>query len=116
MNLFIGNLSYDVSEDDVRDLFEQYGNVVSVTIIRDRETQRARFGFVQMEREDSAREAMRELDGSSFYNRSLRVNEARPKNREQSSRSSYNRNGVGNTSRSSNYNNGRRRGYNNNYD
>jgi RNA recognition motif-containing protein len=118
MNLYVGNLSYDASEDDVRNLFEEFGNVVSVTIVRDRETQKARgFGFVQMEKDDSAQEAIRELNGSSFYNRPLKVNEARPREREQysNSKGAYPRSGGNNSNRSSNYNS-RRRSYDSNYE
>jgi RNA recognition motif-containing protein len=118
MNLYVGNLSYDASEDDVRNLFEEFGSVVSVTIVRDRETQKARgFGFVQMEKDDSAQDAIRELNGSNFHNRPLKVNEARPREREQSSRGSYPRSGgSGNSSNRSSGYGGRRRNYDSNYE
>jgi len=79
MNIFIGNLNYAVSEDEVRELFEGYGQVDSVKIIKDRETGRAKgFGFIEMEDENEARNAIQELDGYDFSGRPLRVNEARP--------------------------------------
>ena len=85
INIYVGNLSYRVTEDEVRELFEQYGNVSAVNLIIDRETGRARgFGFVEMERE-GGNAAIAALDGQEFQERNLRVNEARP--REESPRS-----------------------------
>lgn len=76
MNIYVGNLPFSASEDDVRNLFAQYGEVKSVKLINDRETGRPRgFGFVEME--TGGGEAVEALDGSSFGGRSLKVNEAR---------------------------------------
>jgi RNA recognition motif-containing protein len=76
-NIYIGNLPYSASEDEIRSMFEQYGTVNSVHLISDRETGRPRgFGFVEMD-PDGADEAIRSLDGSEMGGRSLRVNEAR---------------------------------------
>jgi len=79
INIYVGNLSYRVTEDEVRELFEQYGNVSSVNLITDRDTGRARgFGFVEMERE-GGNAAIAALDGQDFQGRNLRINEARPR-------------------------------------
>ncbi len=78
-NIYVGNLPWSSSEDDVRDAFAQYGEVLSAKIIYDRETGRSRgFGFVEMEEAD-AEEAIKSLDGSDLGGRNLKVNEARPK-------------------------------------
>lgn len=74
--LFVGNLPFTAHDEEVRELFEQYGTVHSVRLINDRETGRPRgFGFVEMDNE-SADEAMGALNGSEFGGRPLRVNEA----------------------------------------
>ena len=86
--IYVGNLPYRSSEEDVRDLFAQYGEVSSVKLITDRETGRPRgFGFVQMEDSD-ATAAIEALDGKEFEGRVLKVNEARP--REQRPRREFN--------------------------
>jgi RNA recognition motif-containing protein len=77
--MYVGNLPFSSTEDDLRDLFSQYGEVKSANIIYDRETGRSRgFGFVEMA-EDSADSAMEALNGNEFGGRTLRVNEARPR-------------------------------------
>jgi len=76
-NIFVGSLPFSASEDEVRDLFAQHGEVHSVKLITDRETGRLRgFGFVEME-EEGANAAIEELNGSDFGGRSLVVNEAK---------------------------------------
>lgn len=78
-NIYVGNLSYNSTDEGLRSLFEQYGEVDSARIITDRETGRSRgFGFVEMDSEgaDSAIEA---LNGFELDGRALRVNEARPR-------------------------------------
>lgn len=78
-SIYVGNLPFTSTEDDVRQLFEAYGDVSSVKLINDRETGRPRgFGFVEME-DPEAEAAIRALDGNDFNGRSLRVNEAQPK-------------------------------------
>ncbi len=78
-NLYVGNLPWSASEDDVRDAFAEFGEVLSVKLINDRETGRPRgFGFVEME-DAGALEAVKNLDGSNFGGRNIKVNEARPK-------------------------------------
>ncbi|MFW5791038.1 MAG: RNA recognition motif domain-containing protein [Desulfohalobiaceae bacterium] len=78
-NIYVGNIPWSATEEEVRDLFAAYGEVTSVKFINDRETGRSRgFGFVEME-EDGAEEAIQALDGSDFGGRALKVNEARPR-------------------------------------
>jgi RNA recognition motif-containing protein len=80
MNIYIGNLSYDASEDDIRKAFEDYGAVDSVKIIKDRYSGRSKgFGFVEMTDDDAAKTAISELNDKEFMGRNLRVNEARPR-------------------------------------
>jgi len=80
--LYVGNLPFSSSEDDLRELFETHGSVESVAIIMDRDTGRPRgFAFVEMETNDSAQSAIRALDGTQFGGRSIRVNEAQDKRR-----------------------------------
>jgi RNA recognition motif-containing protein len=79
INIYVGNLSYQATEDEVRTLFEEYGSVSRVSLITDRDTGRARgFGFVEMERE-GGNNAIAGLDGQEFQGRNLRINEARPR-------------------------------------
>lgn len=80
MKIFVGNLSYSMTEDQLREVFEEYGEVTSAHIIVDRETNRARgFGFVEIPDITGAKAAIRELDGRELGGRRLRVNEAKPK-------------------------------------
>jgi RNA recognition motif-containing protein len=80
VNLYVGNLPYRVTEDDLRELFAAYGEVVSAKVILDRETQRPRgFGFVEMASDDEARQAIENLDQKEFMGRTLKVNTARPR-------------------------------------
>ncbi len=76
--IYVGNLPFSASQDEVRDLFSPYGEVLSVNLITDRETGRPRgFGFVEME--DGADDAINALHQSDMGGRSLNVNEARPR-------------------------------------
>jgi len=78
-NIYVGNLPWSATEEDVRAAFEAYGEVYSVKLVNDRETGRPRgFGFVEME-DQGALEAIENLDGSNFGGRNLKVNEARPR-------------------------------------
>ncbi|HDJ23040.1 MAG: RNA-binding protein [Candidatus Aminicenantes bacterium] len=78
IHIYVGNLNYRMSEDSLRKLFEQYGEVVSAKIIKDRMTGRSRgFGFVEMSNSDEASEAIRGLDGKEVEGRNLRVNRAK---------------------------------------
>lgn len=78
--LFIGKLSYDTTNDSLQALFAQYGTVVSAQVIIDRETNRSKgFGFVEMEDDAAAQEAIKALDGQEFEGRNIVVNVARPR-------------------------------------
>ena len=80
--IYVGNLPFTTTEDELRDVFERHGGVDSVAVIMDRETGRARgFAFVEMTEQSAAEEAIRALDGSELGGRSLRVNEAQDKGR-----------------------------------
>jgi RNA recognition motif-containing protein len=80
MKLYVGNLPYSTSEEDLRKLFSQYGTVESVAVITDRDTGRSKgFGFVEFPDEGEARNAITGLSGQEFGGRALTVNEARPK-------------------------------------
>jgi RNA recognition motif-containing protein len=77
--IYVGNLPFSSTEEEVRELFEQHGPVETVDLVSDRETGRPRgFGFVQMDDADAAA-AIEALDGTSMGGRNLRVNEARPR-------------------------------------
>ena len=78
--LFVGNLSFDATENDLQDLFAQAGPVNSVNIMQDRATGRARgFGFVEMASDADAEKAISMFNGKDFQGRALTVNEARPR-------------------------------------
>jgi len=80
MNLYVGNLSYQMTDDDLRSAFEAYGEVSSAKIIRDRETGRSKgFGFVEMPTDSEAEEAIRQLDNAELDGRNIKVNQARPR-------------------------------------
>jgi RNA recognition motif-containing protein len=79
-NIFVGNLDFNTSEDELRQLFEAYGSVDRVSIMTDRETGRSRgFGFVEMTNSEDGEKAIAALNGSQVGGRTLNVNEARPK-------------------------------------
>ena len=78
-SIYVGNLPWDATEDQIQNLFAEYGKVISVKLVSDRDTGRARgFGFVEMDDADAAA-AIEALDNFSFDGRTLRVNEAKPK-------------------------------------
>jgi len=80
MDIYVGNLSFDASEDDVRNAFGQFGNVESIKLITDRETGRPRgFGFVTMPDSSEANAAIESLNGTELLGRELRVREASPR-------------------------------------
>ena len=79
-NIFVGNLDFNTSEDELRQLFEAYGQVDRVAIMTDRDTGRSRgFGFVEMSSAEDGEKAIAALNGSQVGGRTLNVNEARPK-------------------------------------
>ncbi|MFN6518020.1 MAG: RNA recognition motif domain-containing protein [Nostoc sp. CreGUA01] len=80
MSIYVGNLSYEVREEDLRQVFSEYGTVKDVQLPIDRETGRVRgFGFVQMESDAEEAAAIEALDSAEWMGRSLKVNKARPK-------------------------------------
>lgn len=80
MNIFVGNLSYEVNENDLTEVFESYGTVSSARIITDRYSGRSKgFGFVIMENQVEGSQAIKELNGAVYENRDMVVNEAKPR-------------------------------------
>ncbi len=78
--LFVGNLDFTVTGDELRDTFSKVGTVVDAVVISDKMTGRSRgFGFVEMSNEDEAKAAVEKLNGSDLKGRKINVNEARPK-------------------------------------
>ncbi|MFM7277528.1 MAG: RNA recognition motif domain-containing protein [Microcystis aeruginosa] len=78
MSIFVGNLSYEISQEDLVDVFQEYGEVKRVHIPVDKDTQRKRgFAFVEMENKDQEAKAIEALDGADWMGRSMKVNEAR---------------------------------------
>lgn len=90
MNIYVGNLAYKMSEDELRSAFETYGTVDSARFVIDRETGRSKgFGFVEMPNKEEAMAAIEGLNGTELCGRTVTVNEARP--REERPRGGYNR-------------------------
>lgn len=80
MNIYVGNLSYQATEDDLRELFAQHGEVQKVTIIKDKISGESRgFCFVEMSNGDEGRNAIAELNGVNLKGRALKINEANPR-------------------------------------
>ena len=80
MSIYVGNLSYDVTQEDLGKVFAEYGSVKRVQLPTDRETGRSRgFGFVEMESEDAEGSAIEALDGAEWMGRVMKVNKARPR-------------------------------------
>mgnify|MGYP000845694978 FL=1 len=80
MNIYVGNLSYNLTEDDLRALFAEFGDVTSAKLIMDRYTGQSKgFGFVEMSDDGAAQKAIDELNGRDVSGRSLTVNKARPR-------------------------------------
>jgi cold-inducible RNA-binding protein len=81
MNLYVGNLSYRLTEDALREVFEEFGQVTSCTIIKDKMTGQSKgFGFLEMPEQSEAEAAIAGLNGRDVQGRKLNVNEARPRN------------------------------------
>ena len=94
--LYIGNLPYSVTNDDLTNLFGEYGTVTSASVVTDRETGRSKgFGFVEIEEDDKALEAIEKLDKSSFQERTIFVSVARPREDRPSNGGGYSGGGGG---------------------
>lgn len=92
--LYVGNLSYSTSEEDLRTLFSEVGTVVSVALIKDRDTGRSKgFGFVEMSSQTEAESAIKQFNGATFGERVLKVNIARPMEERPARRFDSNRSG-----------------------
>lgn len=80
MNIYVGNLSYRMTEEELEATFSPFGEVIRVKIVKDRETHRSKgFGFVEMQDSEAGNKAIEELNGKEVGGRELRVNEARPR-------------------------------------
>jgi RNA recognition motif-containing protein len=80
MNIYVGNLSFKVNEDDLRQLFEEFGELNSVKIISDKYSGKSKgFAFIVMDNEEEAKSAIEELNGKDLSDRQIIVNEAKPK-------------------------------------
>jgi cold-inducible RNA-binding protein len=89
LKLYVGNLSFNTTEDDLRSLFSETGTVTSVALIKDRDTGRSKgFAFVEMSSQSEDEQAIKRFDGTSFGERQIKVNKARPP--EERSYSGYN--------------------------
>jgi RNA recognition motif-containing protein len=90
MNIYVGNLSYEVTEQELQRSFEAFGQVESVNIIKDKFSGRSKgFGFVEMPDKANAQSAINELNGKELKGRTLNVNEARPRSESRSGRGGY---------------------------
>jgi len=82
MNIYVGNLSFRTDDEELREVFAEFGDVASAKVVMDRETDRSRgFGFVEMDNDDEGKAAIEALDGAEVSGRNLRVNEAKPRER-----------------------------------
>ncbi|NTV32796.1 MAG: RNA-binding protein [Deltaproteobacteria bacterium] len=80
MNIYVGNLSYSVTEDDLKQAFEAFGQVASVSIIKDKFSNQSKgFGFVEMPTQEEAQAAISGMNGKELKGRAMNVNEARPR-------------------------------------
>lgn len=90
MNIYVGNLSYRLTEDELRELFAEYGEVSSVNIITDKYSGQSKgFGFVEMPVQSEAEDAIKALNSSPIKGRDLKVNEARPRTERPQRRARY---------------------------
>ncbi|QIA08323.1 RNA recognition motif domain-containing protein [Draconibacterium halophilum] len=107
MNIYIGNLPFNLGEEDLREIFEEYGEVASAKIIMDKFTGRSKgFGFVEMEDDAEANKAIEELNNAEVAGRNIKVNESKPRennNRGGGGGGGYNRGGGGGYGRRERY-------------
>jgi RNA recognition motif-containing protein len=98
MKIYVGNLSYNITEEALRQAFEAFGQVSSASVIKDKFSGQSKgFGFVEMPAKDEAESAIREMNGKEMEGRTLNVNEARPRSEDHRGRGAGNR--PGNRSR-----------------
>lgn len=96
MNIYVGNLDFKVNEDDLKEVFEEYGEVTEVKIITDKYSGRSKgFGFVTIEDKAGALKAIEELNGATYENRQIVVNEAKPQRSFENKRPFDNRRSYG---------------------
>ena len=94
MNIYVGNLSYETTEEDLQQAFEGFGQVESVNVIKDKYSGRSKgFGFVEMPAKDEAQSAINELSDTDLKGRTLKVNEARPRSESRGGRGGGSRGG-----------------------
>jgi RNA recognition motif-containing protein len=80
MNIYVGNLPFNMGEEDLKEIFEEYGEVSSVKIVSDKFTGRSKgFGFVEMDSDDEANKAINELNNAEISGRNIKVNESKPR-------------------------------------
>ena len=119
MNLYISNLSYNISDEDLRLLFADYGEITSAKVIMDRETGRSRgFGFVELSDDELAKKAMEELNQASYDGKVINITEARPREDrgDRGGRFNNNRGGGYGSNRGGGYGSNRGGGYGSNRD
>ena len=104
MNIYIGNLPFNLGEEDLREIFEEYGEVASAKIIMDKFTGRSKgFGFVEMEDDSEANKAIEELNNAEVAGRNIKVNESKPRENNNRGGGGYNRGGGGGYGRRERY-------------
>ena len=119
MNLYISNLSYNISDEDLRLLFADYGEITSAIVIMDRETGRSRgFGFVELSDDELAKKAIEELNQASYDGKVINITEARPREDrgDRGGRFNNNRGGGYGSNRGGGYGSNRGGGYGSNRD
>ena len=119
MNLYISNLSYNISDADLRQLFADYGEITSAKVIMDRETGRSRgFGFVELSDDELAKKAIEELNQASYDGKVINITEARPREDrgDRGGRFNNNRGGGYGSNRGGGYGSNRGGGYGSNLD
>jgi RNA recognition motif-containing protein len=90
MNIYVGNLPYNVTEEELREAFSEFGEVSSVNVIMDKYSGQSKgFGFVEMEKNSEAEEAIKALNESSLKGRNIKVNQAKPRDKRPQRRSRY---------------------------
>jgi RNA recognition motif-containing protein len=90
MSIYVGNLSYEVSQEDLQEVFKEYGSVKRIQLPTDRETGRPRgFGFVEMGSDDEEAAAISALDGAEWMGRDLKVNKAKPREERSNNNNSF---------------------------